>query len=165
MGNITIISPADPGELAKTLFASLNHTNSVYIRLTGGSGLTQIYEDDYNFEIGKGASLKELNDKHSNEMEIVRKESTRLNNIIQEKNDQVAELNGKVTQLNSKLTISESTITNLKYEIEQIKNKKSEANQNDTIQKLTLLKEEHLKAIQNMITITKTEREQGIIYI
>ena len=93
---------------------------------------------------------KELNDKHSNEMEIVRKESTRLNNIVQEKNDQVAELNGKVTKLNSKLTISESTITNLKYEIEQIKNKKSETNENDTIQKLTLLKEEHLKAIQDL---------------
>ncbi len=60
--NITIISPADPGELAKTLFASLSHTNSVYIRLTGGSGLTQIYEEDYNFEIGKAITIKEGQD-------------------------------------------------------------------------------------------------------
>ena len=56
--NITIISPADSGELAKALIASLKHENSVYIRLTGGSGISQIYEDDYDFEIGKAITIK-----------------------------------------------------------------------------------------------------------
>ena len=60
--NISIISPADPGELAKALIASLKHKNSVYIRLTGGSGVSQIYEDDYDFEIGKAISLQQGQD-------------------------------------------------------------------------------------------------------
>jgi transketolase len=60
--NITIISPADSAELAKALFASISHKNSVYLRLTGGSGINQIYEDDYNFEIGKAITLKKGDD-------------------------------------------------------------------------------------------------------
>ena len=60
--NITIISPADSGEFAKALIASLKHKNSVYIRLTGGSGISQIYEDDYDFEIGKAITIKKGQD-------------------------------------------------------------------------------------------------------
>jgi transketolase len=60
--NITIISPADCAELAKALIASFNHKNSIYIRLTGGSEVKQIYENDYNFEIGKAITLKEGKD-------------------------------------------------------------------------------------------------------
>ncbi len=60
--NITIISPADSAELAKALLASFNHKNSVYIRLTGGSGIQQVYEEDYEFKIGKAISLKKGSD-------------------------------------------------------------------------------------------------------
>ena len=60
--NITIISPADSGELAKVLISSFNHDSSVYIRLTGGSNIAQIYEDDYDFKIGKGVKLRKGND-------------------------------------------------------------------------------------------------------
>ena len=60
--NITIISPADSAELAKALLASLNHKNSVYIRLTRGSGIQQVYEEDYEFKIGKAISLKKGSD-------------------------------------------------------------------------------------------------------
>ena len=60
--NISIISPADSGELAKALIASLKYKNSVYIRLTGGSGISQIYEDDYDFEIGKAITIKKGQD-------------------------------------------------------------------------------------------------------
>ena len=60
--NITIISPADSGELAKALIASINHKNSVYIRLTGGSGISQIYDEDYDFEIGKAISIEKGED-------------------------------------------------------------------------------------------------------
>lgn len=60
--NITIISPADCAEFAKALISSKDHKNSVYIRLTGGSGIQQIYEEDYNFEIGKSITLKEGKD-------------------------------------------------------------------------------------------------------
>ena len=48
--NITIISPADSAELAKALLASFNHKNSVYIRLTGGSGIQQVYEETMNLK-------------------------------------------------------------------------------------------------------------------
>ena len=60
--NLTIISPADSGETVKAVLASIKHKNSVYIRLTGGANLDQIYEDDYNFEIGKSITLKKGND-------------------------------------------------------------------------------------------------------
>jgi transketolase len=60
--NLTIISPADSGETVKAVTESLKHKNSVYIRLTGGANIDQIYEDDYNFEIGKAITLKEGKD-------------------------------------------------------------------------------------------------------
>ena len=60
--NLTIISPADSAEAVKSVFASIKHEQSVYIRLTGGANISQIYEDDYNFEIGKSITLKEGKD-------------------------------------------------------------------------------------------------------
>lgn len=60
--NLKIITPADPAEAIKSFVCSLEEKNSVYIRLTGGSNLKQIYEDDYKFEIGKSIRLKEGKD-------------------------------------------------------------------------------------------------------
>lgn len=60
--NLTIISPADSGEAVKAVLASLEHKNSVYIRLTGGANIDQIYEDDYNFKIGQSITLKKGKD-------------------------------------------------------------------------------------------------------
>ncbi len=60
--NLTIISPADSGEAVKAGLASLDHKNSVYIRLTGGANIDQIYEEDYNFKIGQSITLKEGKD-------------------------------------------------------------------------------------------------------
>jgi transketolase len=60
--NLTIISPADSGEAVKAVLASLDHKNSVYIRLTGGANIDQIYEEDYNFKIGQSITLKEGKD-------------------------------------------------------------------------------------------------------
>ena len=60
--NLTIISPADSSEVVKAVLASLEHKNSVYIRLTGGANIDQIYEDDYSFKIGQSITLKEGND-------------------------------------------------------------------------------------------------------
>jgi len=55
--NISIISPADVRETIKALEAALNHKDSVYIRLTGGSNNPSIYESDYNFTIGKSVEI------------------------------------------------------------------------------------------------------------
>jgi transketolase len=56
--NITIISPADSLETAKAIFESINSKNSVYIRLTGGSPNPIVYDEDYQFEIGKAITIK-----------------------------------------------------------------------------------------------------------
>lgn len=60
--NLTIISPADSAEMVKAVSASLKHSNSVYIRLTGDSNIGQVYEDDYDFEIGKSITLSQGKD-------------------------------------------------------------------------------------------------------
>ena len=60
--NLTIISPADSSEAVKAVIASLEHKNSVYIRLTGGANIDQIYDDDYSFKIGKSITLKKGKD-------------------------------------------------------------------------------------------------------
>ena len=60
--NLTIITPADSAEAVKAVLASLEHSDSVYIRLTGEANIDQIYEDDYNFKIGKAIVLNEGKD-------------------------------------------------------------------------------------------------------
>jgi transketolase len=59
--NLTIISPADCGELVKTLFAAMEHKQAIYIRLTGGQRNPIVFQDDYDFEIGKAITLREGN--------------------------------------------------------------------------------------------------------
>ena len=56
--NIDIISPADCLETAKATIASLENEKSVYIRLTGDAGSKKVYENDYDFKIGKSIALK-----------------------------------------------------------------------------------------------------------
>jgi len=56
--NITVVSPADCGETAKAVEAALNHHQSVYLRLTGGSPNPPVYTEDYDFEIGKSVTLR-----------------------------------------------------------------------------------------------------------
>lgn len=60
--NIAIVSPADGAEIIKTLAASLNYHQSVYIRLTGKTNNPIVYDKDYNFEIGKSIKIKEGKD-------------------------------------------------------------------------------------------------------
>ena len=60
--NISIISPADVRETIKAVEAALQHHQSVYIRLTGGSNNPMIYSKDYEFKIGKSVKLFEGGD-------------------------------------------------------------------------------------------------------
>ena len=58
--NIQIVVPADCLELNKVVESYLSQGNMpVYIRLTGGSNIKQIYNKDYNFEIGKAEVLRD----------------------------------------------------------------------------------------------------------
>ena len=61
--NLKIIVPADAYELRKTLEYYLNHENQpMYMRLTGGSNIKQIYSENYDFKPGKANILKEGSD-------------------------------------------------------------------------------------------------------
>lgn len=49
---IAILSPSDPAEVYKSVFASYKYEGPIYIRLTGSSNIKPVYEDDYDFVIG-----------------------------------------------------------------------------------------------------------------
>jgi len=51
--DLTIITPADCIELHKVMNATLSYDHPVYIRLTGTVNCPVVYEEDYDFEIGK----------------------------------------------------------------------------------------------------------------
>jgi transketolase len=58
---MTIFSPSDPLETVKVTNAAASIAGPVYLRLaTGGS--PKIYENNYDFEVGKGVTLREGND-------------------------------------------------------------------------------------------------------
>ena len=59
---ITILSPADCGETVKATAAALGHNGSVYIRITGETRDCQVYDENYDFKIGKAVTLKEGSD-------------------------------------------------------------------------------------------------------
>ncbi len=60
--NITVISPADCTETIKAALAAVHHHQSVYIRLTGGAKNPPVYNEDYEFQIGKAITLREGRD-------------------------------------------------------------------------------------------------------
>jgi len=58
IANMTVISPADCSEILKTIYAAVEFNGPVYIRLTGDSNTTFVYEEDYEFQIGKAVTLR-----------------------------------------------------------------------------------------------------------
>jgi len=59
--NLTIITPASPLETAKATRAIYEHEGPVYLRL-GTNKEPEIYKEDYEFEVGKGITLKDGKD-------------------------------------------------------------------------------------------------------
>ena len=59
--NMTVISPADDVETKKAVRAAALHDGPVYLRL-GRMGVETIFDEDYEFEIGKGKILREGKD-------------------------------------------------------------------------------------------------------
>lgn len=57
--NMTVVSPADCGEIFKTVLAASEFNGPMYIRLTGETNNPVVYENDYDFQIGKAITLKE----------------------------------------------------------------------------------------------------------
>ena len=56
--NLAVVSPADCGEIVKTVFAAAEYEGPMYIRLTGETNNPVVYNEDYNFEIGKSITLR-----------------------------------------------------------------------------------------------------------
>lgn len=59
--NMTVLVPADGVEAEKMIFAAAEFNGPMYVRL-GRSAVPTLFEEDYNFEIGKGVVLREGND-------------------------------------------------------------------------------------------------------
>lgn len=60
--NFTVISPSDPLQIYKTIFAIADLEGPVYVRLTGGPGFPIMYSEDFEFTIGKAIEYKEGSD-------------------------------------------------------------------------------------------------------
>lgn len=60
--NVVILSPCDGLELIKALEAAITHKGPVYLRMGGGKSLKPIYSEEYQFELGKGVTLKDGSD-------------------------------------------------------------------------------------------------------
>ncbi|MDR0880468.1 MAG: transketolase family protein [Clostridioides sp.] len=59
--NMTVMVPADAYETEQMIFAAAEYKGPVYVRL-GRSGVPEIFDDNYKFEIGKGAVLRDGGD-------------------------------------------------------------------------------------------------------
>ena len=57
--DLTIIAPADCAEIIKTIEASIGYDKPVYIRLTGAVNPPIVYDEEYDFEIGKAVWIEE----------------------------------------------------------------------------------------------------------
>lgn len=59
---MTILSPCDCAQVVKCVEAAAGYEGPVYIRLTGEAGMPRVYEDDFDFTIGKSNTLREGDD-------------------------------------------------------------------------------------------------------
>ena len=57
--NVAVVTPADAMEVVKIVEAAINYKESVYIRLMDKTNIPIVYEDDYDFAIGKAVPLIE----------------------------------------------------------------------------------------------------------
>ena len=82
--NFKIVSPADPFELKKALPAVLDHEGPVYFR-TGRSPIPDIFDENINFELGKGTIVKEGSDVTIIAVGVMVHRALKAANILQEK--------------------------------------------------------------------------------
>ena len=59
---MTVVAPCDSLEAMKALESAINHPAPVYIRFFGGTGIPAVYQEDYQFELGKAVQLREGSD-------------------------------------------------------------------------------------------------------
>lgn len=56
--HVTVLSPADCMETIKVTLAAAQYPGPVYIRCTGSMGAPAVYNEDYEFQIGKAITLR-----------------------------------------------------------------------------------------------------------
>ena len=83
--NVTILSPADCTETVKATFAALQTEGPVYLRLTGTMNAPVVYEEDYDFEVGKAITLREGKDVAVIATGMMVHESLKAADILEEK--------------------------------------------------------------------------------
>ena len=59
---MAILSPCDCAELVKCVEAAAEYEGPVYIRMTGEPGMPRVYEEEFEFEIGKTNKLRSGDD-------------------------------------------------------------------------------------------------------
>lgn len=91
--NMTVVSPADCAEIVKTVFAAAVYPHPMYIRLTGAVGFPVVYEDDYDFQIGKAVEIKSGTDVSIVATGSMVYESLEAAKILQEEGISVSVLN------------------------------------------------------------------------
>lgn len=62
MPNIRIVVPGDPVEVKKAVFAIVENDGPFYLRIAKSPAIAPIFNDNYNFEIGKAVILREGKD-------------------------------------------------------------------------------------------------------
>lgn len=56
--NFTVISPSDPLQIYKAVYAAAEYEGPIYMRLTGGPGFPVMYPGDFDFQIGKAIEYR-----------------------------------------------------------------------------------------------------------
>jgi transketolase len=81
---MTVIVPADAVETEKAVFAAAAYEGPVYIRM-GRSGVPVIFDEDYDFQIGKAAKLRDGKDISIIAIGIMVTEALKTADILSEK--------------------------------------------------------------------------------
>ncbi|SHH48710.1 transketolase family protein [Tepidibacter thalassicus] len=81
--NMTVIVPADGVETEKVIFEIAKYNGPVYVRL-GRSAVPTIFDESYEFKIGKGIEIKEGNDATVIACGIMVNEAVKAHEILKE---------------------------------------------------------------------------------
>jgi len=117
--NIIILSPADSLETVKCLQSSLSTDKSVYIRLTGTANNPIIYNDNYDFQIGKAITMKEGSDITIFSTGRMVHNSLKAAEILSEKKISARVINVHTIKPIDKIAIEEANNTKMIFSVEE----------------------------------------------
>mgnify|MGYP001387034000 FL=1 len=118
--NITVISPSDSLETVKAIEAAINHNTSTYIRVTGTSNNPIIYNEDFNFQLGKNILMNEGDDVCIFATGAILKEAIDAAKILEEEKISTKVVNvHTIKPINSKEIIEEAKNMKLIFSLEE----------------------------------------------